>query len=335
LLIVNDLRFFRYMITLTEFGHFARAARALGISQPALSLGIKRLERELGARLFDRVRGRVSPTPFGEVAIRRAREMVDGGEELAREISLLKGLQSGSLVVATGTFAAEISGHRALGRIMKRYPSLQCRLELREWNRCTEMLLTRQADIALAELTVAANEPLLVSELINTHVGKFYCRSGHPLLSIAKPDMKELSSYPWVLVPLPPRVYHSLKDVQPAAGRLDEELQQFIPAVRVETVGGMKQVVAHSDAMSAAPLALIEPEINSGILAPIEFEAPWLRLNYGFVYLRDRMLSPAARAFMSEVRLIEDQFAVDLKTVKRSNRPVHSQRRAQQRRPTA
>lgn len=309
MLIVNDLRFFRYMIALTEHGHFARAARSLGITQPALSQGIRRLETELGARLFDRVRGRIAPTPFGEAAVRRAREMVDGGEELTREISLLKGLQSGSLVVVAGTFAAEISGHAALGRIMKRYPSLQCRLELREWNRCTEMLLTRQADIALAEVTVAAAEPLLVSELIATHGGSFYCRTRHPVLRVRRPAMRQLSSYPWVLVPLPPRLYHSLDNLQPAAGRFDDEQQQFIPAVRVETVGGMKQIVAQSDALSAAPMALIQNEIKRGVLAPIRFDAPWLRLNYGFVYLRDRMLSPAARAFMTEVRLIEEEFA--------------------------
>lgn len=296
------------MIALTEHGHFARAARALGITQPALSLGIRRLERELGARLFDRVRGGVSPTPFGEAAVRRAREMVDGGEELMREISLLKGLQSGSLVVVAGTFAAEVSGHRALGRIMQRHPSMKCRLELREWNRCTEMLLTRKADIALAEITVAAAEPLLVSELIATHSGSFYCRAGHPVLRVRRPAMRQLSSFPWVLVPLPPRLYHSLEDMQPAAGSFDEEQQQFIPAVRVETVGGMKQIVARSDALSAAPMALIQDEIRSGVLAPIRFEAPWLRLNYGFVYLRDRMLSPAARAFMAEVRAIEEEF---------------------------
>lgn len=313
------------MISLAEHGHFARAARSLGITQPALSLGIKRLEQELGARLFDRAHGRVAPTPFGEAAIRRSREMVSGGEELCREIALLKGLESGSLVVVAGTFAAEMSGHFALGRIMKRYPSLQCRLELREWNRCTEMLTSRQADLALADVAIAQNEPLLVSEVMGTHQGVFYCRRRHPLLKLRRPGIKDLTSYPWALVPMPPRFYQALQGAQPTAGRFDDEQQQFMPAVRVETVGGMKQIVAQSDAVSAAPLSLIKDEVRRGIVVPIRFDAPWLRLNYGFVYLRDRMLSPAARAFMTEVRAIEEELARD---AARKNARVTARKRA-------
>lgn len=192
---------------------------------------------------------------------------------------------------------------------MQRSPSLRCRIELREWNRCIEMLMTRQADLALAEVSIAAAEPLLVSELIGTHVGTFYSRKGHPITRTRRPSLKQLSSYPWVLVPLPPRIFRQLTDVLPAAGRFDEKQQQFVPAVRVETVAGMKQIVAQSDALSAAPLALIEKELLNGELATVSFDAPWLRLNYGFVYLRDRMLSPAARAFMSEVRAIESDIA--------------------------
>lgn len=303
--IVNDLRYFRYVIALSEHGHFARAAQSLGISQPALSVGVKRLERELGVRLFDRVRGRIAPTSFGEAVLRHARQIVEGGEELLREVKLLGGLASGSLVVVAGTFAAEISGHLALGRLAQRHPALRCRIELREWNRCTEMLISRQADLALAEVTIAQSDERLVAEPVGTHAGTFYCRAGHPLLGVRRPGLRQLSAYPWVLVPLPPRLYQALTDMQPAAGRFDDRQQQFIPAVRVETVAGMKQIVAQSDAVSAAPMWLIRDEIRRGVLAAIGFDAPWLRLNYGFVYLRDRMLSPAARAFMAEVRGIE------------------------------
>jgi DNA-binding transcriptional LysR family regulator len=307
--IVNDLRFFRYMIALSQHGHFARAARAIGITQPALSVGIRRLERELGVRLFDRARGRVAPTSFGEVVLRRARQIVEGGEELIREVRLLDGLSSGSLVVAAGTFAAEISGHRALGRLAQKHPSLRCRIELREWNRCTELLISRQADLALAEVTIAQSDDGLVAETIGTHPGRFYCRSGHPLLRVRCPGLRHVSAYPWVMVPLPPRLNRALTDVHPAAGRYDEKLHQFVPAIRVETVSGMKQIVAESNAISAAPLCLIRDEVRRRILAPIPLDVPWLRLKYGFVYLRDRMLSPAARAFMAEVRAIEEAIA--------------------------
>jgi len=79
-------------------------------------------------------------------------------------------------------------------------------------------------------------------------------------------------------------------------------------ALRVETLAGIKQVVRESDAISAAPPRLIADEVRAGTLAVIEFAPPWLRLNYGFIYLRDRTLSPAARAFMAEVRAVEAEY---------------------------
>lgn len=306
---MNDLRFLRYMIALAEHGHFARAARSLGISQPALSIGIKRLEKEMGVRLFDRARERVALTSFGEVALRHARQVVTDGEELLREVRLLGGLALGSLVVVAGTFAAEISGHRALGRLAQCHPSLRCRIELREWNHCAEMLISREADLALAEVAIAQSDERLVAEVVGTHAGVFYCRAGHPLLAVPRPGLRDLSAYPWALVTLPPRLYRALVGIQPAAGRFDEKHQQFVPAMRVETVSGMKQIVVESDALSAAPRWLIGDEVRRGMLAALPFEAPWLRLNYGFVYLRDRMLSPAARAFMAEVRAVEARIA--------------------------
>ncbi|HMR50064.1 MAG TPA: LysR family transcriptional regulator [Arachnia sp.] len=55
----------RYARAVSETGSFSAAARAYGVTQPALSNGIARLEEHLGARLFDRSPRGVSPTPFG------------------------------------------------------------------------------------------------------------------------------------------------------------------------------------------------------------------------------------------------------------------------------
>lgn len=69
------------------------------------------------------------------------------------------------------------------------------------------------------------------------------------------------------------------------------------------------QVVLESDAISPSPPILFEREIKSGILVQLNFQKPWLRLNYGFIFLRDRTLSPAAKAFINEVEILEASLA--------------------------
>src|SRR5947209_14750394 len=73
LIAMLTLRQLRYLDALAANGHFGRAASALGVTQPALSVQVRELERALGGRLVDRMPGGARLTPFGnEIAGRSA-----------------------------------------------------------------------------------------------------------------------------------------------------------------------------------------------------------------------------------------------------------------------
>ena len=86
---------------LAEHRHFGRAASNLGISQPSLTRSIKHLEEMLGVPLFDRADG-VTPTLVGRIVLERGEMLLIGFAELAREITLAKGLEIGALTIAIG-----------------------------------------------------------------------------------------------------------------------------------------------------------------------------------------------------------------------------------------
>lgn len=78
----------RYLVNLDKERHFARAAERSFVSQPSLSVALKKLEEELGVVLFERVRGEARPTPVGERIIEQARRVLAEAkrvEDLARE----------------------------------------------------------------------------------------------------------------------------------------------------------------------------------------------------------------------------------------------------------
>ena len=66
----------RYLVALSEAGHFRKAADACNVSQPTLSIAIKKLEDELGISLFERARNKVSATPIGERIVAQARTVL-------------------------------------------------------------------------------------------------------------------------------------------------------------------------------------------------------------------------------------------------------------------
>jgi len=82
-----DQYLLRYFLAVAETGNFSRAARSVAVTQPTLSAGIAKLERELGARLFDRDRQRVALTPAGSRFLIRARRIAAEYEHALVELA--------------------------------------------------------------------------------------------------------------------------------------------------------------------------------------------------------------------------------------------------------
>ena len=86
------LRQLRFLSALAAEGHFGRAAAAVNVSQPALSVQIRELEAALGARLVERGGRRVVVTPTGREVLRRARRILDEVNEIEQVARWDRGL---------------------------------------------------------------------------------------------------------------------------------------------------------------------------------------------------------------------------------------------------
>lgn len=299
-----DSRSLRHVLALASAGTYGAAARALGLSQPALSRSITRLEARLGVRLFDRGRRGVTPTRFGELLIRRGRDLMAGMEGIDREIALMQGLEIGELSIAAGLYPAEMSVGTAIGRLSATHPGLRISLMAAPWREVAAAAVAGAVDVAVVELSALADQPRLVRDPLPRHDAYFACRPGHPLLTERKLSLEKIFTYPFVGPRLPPRIGDPLR---PAAGNLalDTTGGDLVPPLHVESIALARRIVVAGNAIAALPRVVIGAELEAGTLAVLPWRPGWLQTGYGFVYRGDRTPSPAAQAFMQAVRAAE------------------------------
>ncbi len=301
-----DLRQLRHVLALDQYRSFARAAEAVGLTQPALSRSIQVLEKSIGAKLFDRDRTRVVPTSVGERLIAQARPLLVHAGDIDRDLQQMLGLEVGLLRIGAGPYPADISVGTAVGRLVRRHPGLQVDLSVGDWPALVQRVVSGEIDMAIAEISLAVEDERLHVEPLPEHQGVFFCRPGHPLTSQVDPTLDEVRRYPLVVTALPTRLAR-LADAKNLVRQSNAPDDAAAPQIRVESVGLARRIVIESDAIGIAVFCQIEDEVALGRLAALPLKMPWVKTSYGVIRLARRTPAPAAIAFMDILRDVESE----------------------------
>lgn len=301
------LRLLECALALDKHRNFARAAEHIGVSQPTLTRSIQELERQLGAKLFDRSRSGADPTPFGEIVLKSARRVALDIAELKREIALVNGLDLGDLTVGVGPIVAQTWMGNAVGAFLAKHPKLSLRIRDLDWWDIRDALYERRIDLAIGEMQDGSGDPDILVEPLPHRQICFYCRTGHSLQRQKRATVRDIGEYPFVAPKLPRRAKEFLAEGK-EMGQMAESGLYFEPRVQCQNLDAIFRVVAASDAVGIATAATLAPMIAAGDIAIIPFQAAWLRTNYGIMQLRQRTLAPAAAAFCAEVREAERRY---------------------------
>jgi LysR family cyn operon transcriptional activator len=183
--VIMLLRHIRYLLAVAEHANFTRAAQALHVSQPTLSLQIRQVEEMLGAQLFDRSGRTVRLTDAGEVYLHHARRALLDLEEGRRAIHDVQDLARGSLRLAmTPTFTAYLIGP-LIERFNAAYPGIAVDVREMPQDRMEEALAEDRLDLGIAFAELCSDEmdsqPLYM-ETLSLVVGH-----AHPLAVRRKP----------------------------------------------------------------------------------------------------------------------------------------------------
>lgn len=147
-----DLRLVRYFTAVADHLHFGRAAVALGITQPSLSRQIRGLERQLGARLFDRTTRGIRLTDAGAAFLPLARSLLGSA---AHAVARTRAAAApGRLTVGHTVHLVVTPAVRAMRH---RYPDAEVRTTHLPWNDAPAALAEHRVDVVVARMPFPAD----------------------------------------------------------------------------------------------------------------------------------------------------------------------------------
>lgn len=277
-----------------RLGSVSRAAEALYVSQPAITLQLQALERELGQKLFERSGRRLVPTRAGEALYELARPLVDGIDTLPTAFSdALKGLDAGALNIAANSSTILYLLPRIVERFRQHHPDVRLSLHNTVSADGTDLLRSDAVDLVVGSMHEVPGD--LVYEPLHRFEQQLIMPPGHPLAD--KPDLSlsDIGQYGLILPPMR-QITWRLVDLVFQQNR--------VPYTVALEVGGwevIKQYVAMGMGISIlTSICLTEADRGRLVTRPLDRFFP--ARSYGVVMRKGRLPSPQARAFMDLIQ---------------------------------
>ena len=303
------VRQMRAFVAIGRLRSFTRAAAMLHSTQPALSARIRELEATLDLRLFDRNTRSVSLTQAGEQLLPVVEQvLVDLGSVLERA-KAVSTRNTGRVSVAALPSSASGLLPETIARFAKLHPGVTLSLRDALADRILELIRNRDVDFGVT--SAAVRDATLEFLPLGRDRIVAVMRRGHALSRRRGLTLDEIVEHPLILMDRDSSVRHLVDATYAASGRM--------PAPRFEATFMATAVALVRAGLGVALLPSSAQEVRTARdLAVRIVHAASLERDIGVLHLRDRSLSPAARAFIG---VLADVARVRLPRVRAAKRP--------------
>jgi DNA-binding transcriptional LysR family regulator len=299
-----DVRALRHFTAIIRHRNFRQAAAALGLTQPALSQSVRRLEAELSVRLLERGRFGAVPTPIGEVFAAHAALILSDFERAHSEVDALRGARAGSVVIGTGPSEATRLLPLALGKLLARSPNISVSVTYGMNEQLMPAVRRGEIEFALSSISRIRQDDELRHEPIWHDRACIIARSGHPLTRKRKMRLADLLGFSWIQGRRQEYERRAVDELFLAAGLP-------VPRMAIETtsITLIKAMVAETDYLTFAPRQSIYYEERAGSLTALSIGSGFWKRTVGITYRHNARLTPASRALIAELKAVGARLA--------------------------
>lgn len=290
----TELNFHQILIfyTVARCGSFSRAAEEMDISQPAVSIQVHDLENALGLSLLNRRARGLRLTEAGEIVYGYAHRIFSLSSELEEAVQDIKGLRTGQLILGASTTPGEYILPVAIGRFRQLYPEIQVRLEISNTRTIVKQILHREIDLGMiGSRPDDEKEALEMTTYVEDEI-VLVTGPDHILAKKSRISLEDVAEAGLVT-----------REEGSATRKTAEEWFANLgvqPRIAIE-LGSNQAVKLATEAGAGVGVVSrfgIGAEVSTGRLRVLDVDAWRCIRPLTLVYLKEKRLSPAQRAFL-------------------------------------
>ena len=288
-----SLKQLEVFVAIASAGTVRAAAERLFVTQPAVSMALSELERQLDAQLFDRERGRLRLSQRGKEVLPMAQEVIERTYEILRQTGQQPLVLTGELHVGASNTIGNYLVGELLGGFIAMHPQVSLQVSVENTETITANLLEHRIDVGCVEGPV--NHPQLEVMPWRDDALVVCAAPAHPLALQSELKPRHFKQAKWIL-----RERGSAMRVQA------EQALNSLPAgqilLELGQVEAIKQAVIAGLGLALLPRHAVQTELAAGLLRQLEVAELPLRRSWCLVSSHGKRLSPVAQAFQRFVR---------------------------------
>ncbi len=289
----------RILKAIASEGSFKRAADSLYVSQPAVSLQVQNLERQLDVPLFDRGGRRAQLTEAGHLLLEYGDRILSLCQETCRAIEDLQSLQGGTLIVGASQTTGTYLLPRMIGLFRKEYPEVAVQLHVHSTRRTSWSVANGQVDLAIigGEVPPELQESLEVIPYAEDELA-LILPVFHPLAGVELIQRDDLYRLDFIALDSQSTIRKVIDQVLTRCGI---ETRRLRVEMELNSIEAIKNAVQAGLGASFVSISAIEKELQMGMLHRGRIDSVVVNRTLSVIFSPNRYRSKAAEAFAQEI----------------------------------
>lgn len=300
---MSDLPFtldqLRILKAIAAEGSFKKAADSLYVSQPAVSLQVQNLERQLDVPLFDRGGRRAQLTEAGHLLLSYGDRILTLCQETCRAIEDLQNLQGGTLIVGASQTTGTYLLPRMIGLFRQRYPDVAVQLHVHSTRRTSWSVANGQIDLAIigGEVPTELQDSLEIIPYAEDELA-LIMPVFHPLANAEVIQKEDLYKLQFIALDSQSTIRKVIDQVLSRSGI---ETRRLKIEMELNSIEAIKNAVQSGLGVAFVSISAIEKELQMGVLHRSKVNDVVVNRILSVIFNPARYRSKAAEAFTREI----------------------------------